>query len=91
MGTIDSYLFLMLQQHGMNGLLMFGAVRHRPFIAGASALLMGMTLSVACMAEIPLFHYSGALLRMLGVDLTLHLVLLAFVLRLLVRNVSTTW
>lgn len=92
---MDGYLFLMLQQHGMavinstqkSNVDICGAYRfHAAFYIGSSALLMGLTLTIACMAEVPLFHYSGAFLRMLGVDAMLHLVLLAFVLRLLVRG-----
>ncbi|KAK9815868.1 hypothetical protein WJX72_010994 [[Myrmecia] bisecta] len=50
---------------------------------GGSEALMGLTITFACIAEIPVFQCTGWLLRTLGVNPTLHLVLCIFVVRML--------
>ncbi|KAG2499955.1 hypothetical protein HYH03_002240 [Edaphochlamys debaryana] len=63
-GTIDSFLFLYLQQ------------------MGATGTLMGLTLTVTCMAEVPAFQLQDRLLDSWGVTAALDLVQLVYVLRL---------
>ena len=49
--------------------------------AGGSEMLMGYTLFAMCVAEVPVFFYTGALLKRVGIDPVLHVVLGCLVLR----------
>ena len=49
--------------------------------AGGSEMLMGYTLFAMCVAEVPVFFYTGALLKRVGIDVVLHVVLGCLVLR----------
>ena len=44
-------------------------------------MLMGYTLFAMCVAEVPVFFYTGALLKRVGIDPVLHVVLGCLVLR----------
>ena len=44
-------------------------------------MLMGYTLFAMCVAEVPVFFYTGALLKRVGIDVVLHVVLGCLVLR----------
>lgn len=44
--------------------------------------MMGMCLTTMCMAEVPVFLFTGRLLRWLGVNAVLHMVLGVYILRL---------
>ena len=44
-------------------------------------MLMGYTLFAMCVAEVPVFFYTGALLKRVGIDTVLHVVLGCLVLR----------
>ena len=57
------------------------------YAAGASTLLMGLTISVTCIAEVPVFHYTGWLLDAVGVKIVLHGVLAVYILRLLYYSI----
>eukprot|EP00195_Chlamydomonas_chlamydogama_P009612 CAMPEP_0202895978 /NCGR_PEP_ID=MMETSP1392-20130828/5071_1 /ASSEMBLY_ACC=CAM_ASM_000868 /TAXON_ID=225041 /ORGANISM="Chlamydomonas chlamydogama, Strain SAG 11-48b" /LENGTH=574 /DNA_ID=CAMNT_0049581183 /DNA_START=53 /DNA_END=1777 /DNA_ORIENTATION=- len=51
---------------------------------GATDLLMGLTLTITCMAEAPVFHFQGRLIKWLGSpDALLDICLAAYVTRLL--------
>lgn len=50
---------------------------------GGSETLMGLTLTFTCMAEVPVFHYQGAILRHISVHTMLHVVLCTYALRLM--------
>ena len=39
---------------------------------------MGLTITVACIIELPVFHYMASILRKIGVERMLHLVLFFF-------------
>ncbi|KAF8067258.1 acyl-protein thioesterase 1 [Scenedesmus sp. PABB004] len=49
---------------------------------GGGAALMGLTLTVTCMAEVPVFHLSGALLARVRPQVVLHAVVATYALRL---------
>jgi hypothetical protein len=49
---------------------------------GGSEALMGLTLSVTCLAEVPVFHFQGKILTVISVDTMLHIVLWAYTVRL---------
>jgi hypothetical protein len=44
-------------------------------------MLMGYTLFAMCVAEVPVFFYTGALLKRVGIDVVMHVVLGCLVLR----------
>lgn len=64
MGTVNSFLFLYLED------------------LGASATLMGLSLAIATLSEMPVFFFSGLLLHKFGARGVLLLALAVFVLRL---------
>lgn len=39
---------------------------------------MGLTITVSCVIELPIFHYMGSILHFFGVQPMLHLVMLCF-------------
>lgn len=58
---------------------------------GAPVLLLGLMLTANCVAEVPVFFYSGAIIQRLGVLTTMQLSLGAYALRFLaylVRQIS---
>eukprot|EP00899_Mesostigma_viride_P027928 jgi/Mesvir1/831/Mv17412-RA.1 len=57
---------------------------------GGSKLLMGLTLTVTCAAEIPAMFFSGRLIDKLGVDGVWFLVLICFVIRAGYYSLLTT-
>ena len=63
-GTIESFLFLFLED------------------LGGSETLMGLTLTMTCIAETAVFHYAGSIMKALGLDGSFHLCFLAFLVRL---------
>ncbi|KAL4546901.1 hypothetical protein Ndes2526B_g07705 [Nannochloris sp. 'desiccata'] len=63
-GTIESFLFLFLED------------------LGGSETLMGLTLTVTCVAETFVFYYASHIMHFLGLDGCLHLCFLAFLVRL---------
>ena len=63
-GTIESFLFLYLED------------------LGGSETLMGLTLTVTCIAETWVFYFAGSILRKLGLVRCFHLCFLAFLIRL---------
>lgn len=63
-GTIESFLFLYLDD------------------LGGSETLMGLTLSVTCIAETFVFYFAGTIMRKLGLVGCFHLCFLAFLIRL---------
>jgi len=63
-GTIDSFLFLFLED------------------LGGSEALMGLTLTVTCIAETVVFYYASNIMQYLGLDGCFHLCFFAFLLRL---------
>ena len=58
---------------------------------GASKRLMSLGITFTCVAETPIFHYSGAIIDALGVPGALNLVLAAFVLRLTAYSTMAAW
>ena len=60
----------------------------RPACAGANGTLLGLCLAVNCNAEVPVFYYSGALIKRLGVELALNLAMGAYCVRLVAYAVS---
>eukprot|EP00878_Enallax_costatus_P041407 GHUV01048165.1.p1 GENE.GHUV01048165.1~~GHUV01048165.1.p1 ORF type:complete len:139 (+),score=18.04 GHUV01048165.1:44-460(+) len=62
---------------------------------GGSESLMGLTLTVTCIAEVPAFHYQPQLLKMVSVHTMLHIVMWAYVVRLglyaLLPYVGSAW
>ena len=55
--------------------------------AGGSELLLGLTISVTCIAEVPIMYMTGWLLEALGVKLVLHGVMAVYILRLLFYSI----
>jgi hypothetical protein len=55
---------------------------------GANGTLLGLCLTVNCLAEVPVFYYSGALIKRLGVELALNLALGAYCVRLIAYAAS---
>eukprot|EP00850_Spirogloea_muscicola_P011287 SM000069S20724 [mRNA] locus=s69:571648:574646:+ [translate_table: standard] len=49
---------------------------------GASNTLMGLTLTMTCVAELPIMYFSGAIIRRMGVVNVLLMVLVCYVIRL---------
>eukprot|EP00775_Hariotina_reticulata_P004764 gene4763-5014_t len=49
---------------------------------GGSEGLMGLTLTVTCLAEVPMFHFQGRILSIISVDTMLHIVLWVYAVRL---------
>ena len=49
---------------------------------GASEVLLGLSLTFTCLAEVPVFHYMDRILRVLGENVLVSLVSLAFMVRL---------
>ena len=58
---------------------------------GASKHLMSVSVALTCVAEVPVFHYSGAIIKRLGVTNSLALVLAAFVVRLSAYSTMSLW
>jgi hypothetical protein len=56
--------------------------------AGATGTLLGLCLTVNCVAEVPVFYYSGALIKKLGVELAINLAMGAYCVRLAAYAVS---
>ena len=104
-GTIDTYLFLYLDELGANLTRAFtrcrDASRHTLGVAqrvlvgqqsacdaaGGSELLMGLTITITCVAEVPVFFFTGWLLEAVGVKIVLHGVLAVYILRLLYYSI----
>jgi MFS_1 like family len=63
-GTIESFLFLFLED------------------LGGSESLMGLTLTVTCIAETLIFFYASSIMHFLGLDGCFHLCFFAFLVRL---------
>ena len=63
-GTIESFLFLFLED------------------LGGSETLMGLTLTVTCVAETLVFYYASNIMEFLSLDGCFHLCFLAFIIRL---------
>ena len=55
--------------------------------AGGSELLMGLTITITCVAEVPVFFFTGWLLEAVGVKVVLHGVLAVYILRLLYYSI----
>lgn len=72
-GTIESFLFVFLQQ------------------LGGSQLLMGLTLTVTCIAEVPVFEVQGWLMRRLGPVPLLDVVALCYVVRMAAYATLPHW
>jgi hypothetical protein len=49
---------------------------------GGSETLMGLTLSVTCVAEVPVFHFQPQLLKLVSVHTMLHIVMWTYMLRM---------
>jgi MFS family permease len=49
---------------------------------GGSGTLLGLCLAMNCVGEVPLFYYSGALIKKLGVTMSFNLAMAAYVIRL---------
>lgn len=49
---------------------------------GANDLLLGLTLTVTCVAELPSFHFQGKLIKMMGTSALLDLCCIAYVIRM---------
>jgi PPP family 3-phenylpropionic acid transporter len=69
MGTVNSFLFLYLED------------------MGASATLMGLSLAIATLSELPVFFFSGWLLHQFGARGVLLLAMAVFVVRLAIYAV----
>lgn len=97
MGTIDSFLFLFLDELGAGTIRGLGkiVVPHTKYSArlqvaltrlcwgaGGSELLMGLTITITCVAEVPVFFFTGWLLEAVGVNVVLHGVLAVYILLL---------
>jgi MFS family permease len=63
-GTIESFLFLFLED------------------LGGSETLMGLTLTVTCIAETLIFYYASNIMQYFGLDGCFHLCFIAFLVRL---------
>jgi hypothetical protein len=59
--------------------------------AGAPETLMGLSLTMTCAAESLVFWFSGHILRALGAKMCMHLVFLAFLVRLLCYATLAHW
>jgi len=57
----------------------------------ASQKLMGLTLTATCLAEVPIMFFSDQIIRAVGTDGCIHLVMAAFVLRLLAHSSLALW
>lgn len=60
------------------------------FHAGAPEVLMGLTITLSCCLELPIFHYMGSILKVVGVQAMLHWVMLFFLASLLFLCLSYT-
>jgi MFS family permease len=49
---------------------------------GANGTLLGLCLLVNCVGEVPLFYYSGAIIKKMGVTMSFNLAMAAYVIRL---------
>jgi hypothetical protein len=49
---------------------------------GGSETLMGLTLTVTCLAEVPVFHFQPQLLKLVSVHTMLHIVMWTYMLRM---------
>ncbi|KAK9832540.1 hypothetical protein WJX81_007525 [Elliptochloris bilobata] len=62
---------------------------------GGSELLMGLTITITCIAEVPVFFFTGWLLEAVGVKVVLHGVLAVYILRLgyysILEHLVTPW
>ena len=47
-------------------------------VAGGPEVLMGLTITVSCAIELPIFHYMGPILQFIGVQPMLHWVMFFF-------------
>mmetsp|Transcript_16978 Transcript_16978/g.40500 ORF Transcript_16978/g.40500 Transcript_16978/m.40500 type:complete len:186 (+) Transcript_16978:342-899(+) len=72
-GTIDSYLFLYLEE------------------LKASEALMGACLFATSVAEAPIMYFSNTILRLTGVEVAMHMVIAAFVLRTSLYTLLPLW
>lgn len=50
--------------------------------AGGPEVLMGLTITLSCCLELPIFHYMGSILQFVGVQAMLHWVMLFFLVSL---------
>jgi MFS family permease len=58
---------------------------------GASKHLMSVSVALTCVAEVPVFHFAGALIERLGLAGASSAVLLAFVVRLAAYSTMSLW
>jgi MFS family permease len=58
---------------------------------GASKHLMSVSVTLTCVAEVPVFHFSGAIIKRIGLTNSAALVLVAFVVRLSAYSTMGTW
>lgn len=58
---------------------------------GAPARLLGLSVTATCVAEVPVFHYSGRIIGLLGERRASTLVLAAFVARMLAYSSMASW
>lgn len=52
---------------------------------------MGLSITATCVAEVPVFHFSGSIIKRLGISGSADLVLAAFVVRLVAYSTMSTW
>ena len=58
---------------------------------GGSPWLMSLSIAFTCVAEVPVFHYAGAIIGRLGISGCVNLVLVAFVVRLTAYATMSLW
>ncbi|KAK9820614.1 hypothetical protein WJX72_012297 [[Myrmecia] bisecta] len=58
---------------------------------GGTELLMGLTLSITCAVEVPIFAVNGWILRTLGVQNVLHVTIAVCVIRMLAYSTLDRW
>ncbi|KAF8066198.1 MFSD6 [Scenedesmus sp. PABB004] len=58
---------------------------------GASALLMGLSITVDCIAEFPAFHYQKEILRFISLDALIHISVITYSVRLACYALLPLW
>lgn len=58
--------------------------------AGANGLLLGFCLTLNSCGEVPVFYFSGAIIKRIGIDTSFNIAMGAFVLRLGCYGVGQT-
>jgi len=73
----------------------FGVIESYLFLwlqeLNASQKLMGLTLSLNCLAEVPIMFFSDRIIKRVGTDGCIHLVMAAMVLRLTAHSTLALW